>query len=185
MAKVAFIQSFWFEFLGPMYISAYLKAHHHHVELFMGDARTHVVDDVLAYKPDIIAFSVTSGDHHWISPVARAIKKKRDVVSVMGGPHATYYPEAIKQDGIDLLVRGEGEETALELIKALENGRDVKKIKNVVYLEENEPFINPLRPLIENLDCLSPFAGSRTLLQIFLPPHKSEQTRYYRSRLSL
>ncbi|MFC1848810.1 B12-binding domain-containing radical SAM protein [candidate division CSSED10-310 bacterium] len=152
MARIAFLQSFWFEFLGVMYISAYLKAHHHEVQLFIGDRISRLVDEVLDYDPDIIAFSCSSGNHQWASILAGEIKKKRNIRAVMGGPHPTYYPEAIRQPHIDFLIRAEGEEAMLELVETLARGESYQDIENLVYLRDNQPVVNPLRPLIEDLD---------------------------------
>jgi len=154
MAKVAFVQNFWFEFLGPMYISSYLKAHGHSVELFMADNIPAAVAEVLAYGPDILAFSCASGSHQFASVFSGAFKARRQVMTVMGGPHATFYPEAIHQDHIDLLVRGEGEETMLELVEALEQGRDYHHVPNLVYRDGESITQNPVRPLLADLDSL-------------------------------
>ncbi|MBN2385035.1 B12-binding domain-containing radical SAM protein [bacterium] len=160
MAKVAFVQNFWFEFLGPMYLSSYLKAHGHQVELFMSDRIDTCVSEVEAFDPNIIAFSCSSGSHQFASHFAAAFKARRSVYAVMGGPHATFYPAAVKQDQIDLLVRGEGEEAILELVEALEQGRDYRQIRNLVYREGEQIVQNPVRPLIEDLDSLpSPDRG--------------------------
>lgn len=160
MARIAFAQSFWFEFLGPMYISACLKEQGHQVELFLGDGKRTHIDEIIAYNPDVIAFSCASGSHHWASTVASAVKARKQVFSVMGGPHATYFPEAIFQDNIDIVVRGEGEQTMLELVASLERGEDWRGIENIVYRTDEGMVMNPLRGLIEDLDQLpSPDRG--------------------------
>lgn len=154
MAKIAFLQTFWFEFLGPMYISSYLKKNGHKVELFMDNGKGSSLSEIMDFDPDIIAYSCSTGSHQWTSYISHLIKQKKDILTVMGGPHPTYYSEAIHQEGIDFIVRGEGEETLCELVEHLENGTDFHSIPNLVYLEDNEMVINPLRGLINDLDLL-------------------------------
>ena len=57
------------------------------------------------------------------------------IVTVMGGPHVTFcaeetmaaYPE------IDFVVLGEGEETVVELARAIESGSDTSGIEGIVF----------------------------------------------------
>lgn len=158
MARVAFLQSFWFEFLGPMYISSYLKKHGHQVELFLSNGSTErLVSEVLAYDPQIIAFSCTSGSHQWASVIAGEIQKKRkEILSVMGGPHPTFYPEAIHQPHIDVIVQGEGEEAMLDIVEAVVAGQSIDSIANTIHLKDGKMVINPVRSLIDELDVLPP-----------------------------
>jgi anaerobic magnesium-protoporphyrin IX monomethyl ester cyclase len=154
MSRIAFLQSFWFEFLGPMYISACLKARGHQVELFLGRGDSRFVDEVVRFQPDVIAFSCSSGSHQWAGETAGAIKKRIPVLSVMGGPHPTYFPEAIRQEHIDVLVRGEGEQAMVELVELTGRGEAYHHLDNLVTLQAGKMVVNPLRPLIAELDSL-------------------------------
>ena len=83
-------------------------------------------------------------------------KKQLKTPLVLGGVHATISPEScIKY--VDIVCVGEGEEAIIELAKAIEKKKSIKKIKNL-WIKEGEKIIkNPVRPAIENLDKL-PFA---------------------------
>jgi len=63
---------------------------------------------------------------------------------------SAYMPENIlnKMD-IDVFIRGEVEQTILELCQKYPN---FKKIKGIFYKKDNKFFYNPKRPLIQNLD---------------------------------
>jgi len=63
---------------------------------------------------------------------------------------------------IDSIVRGEGEETFLELVTALIQGGDWKGVDGIAYRDGDEVVCNPTRPLIRDLDSL-PFPERDTL----------------------
>ena len=86
--------------------------------------------------------------------MAKVIKNyNKDFKIVVGGPHVSAAPELVMSDNnIDFGVIGEGEHTFLELINALNNGKDLKDISGITYRENGEVKINTDRQFIENLD---------------------------------
>ncbi len=70
---------------------------------------------------------------------------------VMGGPHATFLPEE-SLIYADYVVRGEGEETIVELVEHLESGIPLHDIKGLSYRKGDAYVHNPDRPLIQDLD---------------------------------
>ena len=74
---------------------------------------------------------------------------------LLGGPHATAYPEkAIQIPGVDYLVVGEGEIAAGQLIERLLNRRDVSDIKSIVYKKDNRIISTGRGSFIEDLNDL-------------------------------
>lgn len=85
---------------------------------------------------------------------------------ILGGPHPTVLPrETLKIRGVDYIVIGEGEITLLELIKTIEKGRSLAKVKGIGYKEGGKIKITEPRPPIENLDELP--MPARDLLPTF------------------
>lgn len=75
---------------------------------------------------------------------------------VWGGIHATISPElCIKH--CDIVCVGEGEGAVLDLTKAIEKNKPIKKIKNLWINDNGKIIKNQVRPVIEDLDKL-PFA---------------------------
>ena len=76
------------------------------------------------------------------------------ITVVMGGPHATVmYKEVLREESIDVVVRGEGEYTMLELADCLiRNKGSLAETKGIAYKEVGAVKINPERPFIEDLD---------------------------------
>jgi anaerobic magnesium-protoporphyrin IX monomethyl ester cyclase len=152
--KVAWLQNTWTENLGSGWISAVLKTKGHASEFFI--ERRGWLKALKQYDPELIAFSCTTGIHCWALETAKRLKKDglEGIPFLMGGPHPTFYPEVIYEEGIDLICRGEGEEAVVELAGALAAKSDITKINNLWVKRDGQVFQNDLRPLIADLDCL-------------------------------
>ncbi len=72
---------------------------------------------------------------------------------VMGGTHPTFVPDEALMHS-DFVVRGEGEEALVELIKCLESGADYRGIANLSWIENGGAVHNPERPKADDLDVL-------------------------------
>lgn len=82
---------------------------------------------------------------------------------ILGGPHASIFPERTLRESpaTDIIVRGEGELTMLNLIRALETGRDFSRVGGLVIRErDGKPVLTGPGSLVENLD-FSSFPSSR------------------------
>ncbi len=73
-----------------------------------------------------------------------------------GGHYASLrYEELFKlEQGLDSIVRFEGEYTILELAEALHSGKEWRTIRNLAYVTDSGVVANPLRPLEKDLDKL-------------------------------
>ncbi len=72
---------------------------------------------------------------------------------VMGGTHPTFVPDEALEH-CDFVVRGEGEDALVELVRCLESGADYRSIANLSWIEDGRPVHNPERPKAEDLDVL-------------------------------
>jgi len=114
------------------------------------------------FEPDIVGISnVMSSSTFAALEIAKIIRTKLpNAKIVFGGHHATFTAEELLRTGyVDIVVRGEGEETFRELVY----GRKINKIKGISYITEKGSIVhNPSRPLIDNLDNL-PFPARHKL----------------------
>ena len=118
--KVLFIHEYLpQEMLGIMWLSRQLKdAGHETSVLFIPDSKG--LEQAVAYNPDIVAYSTTTGMHLYIAEVSRSVKKVLpNALSVVGGPHPSFSPEFVEEEGIDAICRGEGEHAFLELVEQI------------------------------------------------------------------
>jgi anaerobic magnesium-protoporphyrin IX monomethyl ester cyclase len=78
-----------------------------------------------------------------------------ETVTVYGGVHASYHHAAILrgQPPVDVVVRGEGEETVLELARALASGSSLADVRGIAWRgPDGRPVMNGARPPIADLD---------------------------------
>ncbi|MBN1122139.1 MAG: B12-binding domain-containing radical SAM protein [Anaerolineae bacterium] len=87
--------------------------------------------------------------------LAEQIKKRCAVPIVVGGLLANYHYDLLLSKGtIDYCVVGEGEETSRELFRHIDDPNRLPDIQGIAYRKNGTISINPLRPLIEDLDSL-------------------------------
>jgi anaerobic magnesium-protoporphyrin IX monomethyl ester cyclase len=81
--------------------------------------------------------------------IARAVKAwNRDFPVVLGGWHPSLLPlQTLEADYIDVVVRGQGEVSMLEVVQHLEDGASLEGIKGIGFKRNGTPIFNPERPL--------------------------------------
>jgi len=166
MARIAFCQHFFYEYIGVMLLSALLKKQGHRVEVFVSDLRG-LRQAVKRKEFDLICFTMMTCDVSWALEHAKDIKKiDPDLPIAAGGPHTTIFPEFIEENGdIDIICIGEGEQAVLELAQAIDEGEEYTHINNLSVRDQNNKIVkNPLSPLIEDLDSL-PFSDRQIYLK--------------------
>jgi anaerobic magnesium-protoporphyrin IX monomethyl ester cyclase len=152
--RILFVQDDLFKYQGIMLLSSIIKRAGHSCDVVVSCFHKDPVKEVLEKKPEMICFSLTSTKYPWFSKTAKKIKEKTEVPIVVGGPHPTFFPEMIKEDFVDYLCVGEGEEAFLELIEAIEKEKDPTKIRNIWGKRKGRIFKNEVRNLVANLDSL-------------------------------
>jgi len=122
------------------------------------------VSIVNSQKPDIIGLTCNTIHVPFCAELCKAYKKKYETPIVLGGIHPTFRTDAMfKLCGVDYIVRGEGEETFLELLNTINKGSDVSNVKGLSYKYKDNIYHNPDRPLIKDLSNL-PFPAYDLLL---------------------
>ena len=153
MAKVLFLQTIEFEFTGVMSVAAYLKRAGHVVDLFLeSEEGENLYPKIKEFQPDVVAFSAMTGDHVRCLQLAAEVKKQVETITLMGGPHVTFFPETVEHPGLDVICRGEGEEAAAELCQRLDEGKDYTDVRNLWVKRNGTIFKNEVGVGENNLD---------------------------------
>jgi radical SAM superfamily enzyme YgiQ (UPF0313 family) len=105
--------------------------------------------------PDVVGVSVLSSEVGSALMVSRLAKEQRpDRLVVWGGVHPSFLPdECLSYPEVDVVVRGEGEQTMLELCQAW-NHRSIDGIPGISHRRGNRIVHEPDRELIADLDSL-------------------------------
>lgn len=153
--------------LGLLYLAGYLQEFSKHdVKIIdcqaeqIGFERLEV--RVAECMPDIVGITTLTMALIDVQKTIAAIKKTSDKITVvLGGPHVHLYPEeTIEFDGVDYVVQGEGEEVFCKLIDNLDNKYVLKKVKGLVFKDEDQIVNTGLSGLIEDIDQL-PFPARK------------------------
>ncbi|MCL5037427.1 MAG: radical SAM protein [Chloroflexi bacterium] len=139
--------------LGIAYIQARLKTEGIRSVLLSEADHTlsEFVRAVKRHNPMVMGISIYDPTYYLARMMARAVKQAvPGIIVVAGGPTATFSDRLILTDipWIDYCVRGEGEETFLELYRAIESGAETSKIEGLGYRDGGEIVRTPDRPLI-------------------------------------
>jgi anaerobic magnesium-protoporphyrin IX monomethyl ester cyclase len=151
MAKILFIQEDEWPKLGVMYLSGTLKKHGHVVSLVLGSEFSDIESSIRSFQPDVVGFSIMTGDHHWAADMAKKIKANFDIITLFGGPHVTFFPDFIHEECVDAIIRGDGELACLGFMDCLEGKQEFSQVKNLWYKKEGEVAENEMGEL-EDID---------------------------------
>jgi anaerobic magnesium-protoporphyrin IX monomethyl ester cyclase len=125
---------------------------HHHVAvadliLSYKNVRETVTNLVRELDPDVVGLSVMTFQRRTAGRIINLVRSmKPHVKIVVGGYDPSLAREAYEGMGVDFIVRGEGEVTFNELLRALENAASVETILGLSYCEGERWRHNPDRP---------------------------------------
>lgn len=114
-----------------------------------------LLNEIKYYSPDVVGFSCLTSVITNVRMLIKEIRKFSDVNVVLGNIHPTIFAEELlKEKTADIIIRGEGEITTLELIKSIQKKSSLHGVKGISFREDNSIFHNLDRPLIGDLNKL-------------------------------
>lgn len=116
-----------------------------------------LIAQIVRQSPDAVLFghSGSSSAHPIITRVSAAVAQALpDVAIIYGGVHPTYFWREIlaQEPHVHAIVRGEGEETARRLMRAIEQDLPLADIPGIAYLRDGEPTATVAATVIVDLD---------------------------------
>lgn len=146
---------------GIIYIAGALQAagfHTRFVDQFAEKLTlAQVVDRVRRFRPDVVGMTVLTPSAPPCEQLARAIRAVDPKVRIVwGGVHADVFAKDILRSGVaDFVVHHDGEETVVELVRALDAGEtDFSKVDGLSWVDATGPVTNKARALLRDLDTL-------------------------------
>ncbi|MEM2816381.1 MAG: radical SAM protein [Candidatus Bathyarchaeia archaeon] len=149
--------------MGISYLTAYLESEGFDVDVFDFQASPFNEGDFISRlqetKPGIIGISSTTLSYNPALQLAKIAKKAcPNSLVIMGGPHVTVLDrEALMEcPELDIVVRGEGEQTLLEIAQLKTSSRisELNEVLGITFKKNGEIIRTADRPFIQNLDAL-------------------------------
>jgi len=120
-------------------------------------SRDYLFDTLGSYQPDVIFLTLSIYNLALFSRKLLADIKKAypDGMLVTGGIYSTLHPDEILGDGnADVVIRGEGEVTAAELLQAVTARAGLDGVMGISYRKSGQVIHNPARGPVPDLDVL-------------------------------
>lgn len=149
--------------LGLLYVAGALQRAGYGVSLYDAMTRFHTLEQVRQTirreQPDAVFVSCITATVMDGMDVCRVAKEEfPDTLTVLGNTHPTFMYEEILRDHpeVDVIVRGEGEITSVELMDAWKTGANPGNVRGIAFRDGNSIVATPCRPFIPNLDSAAP-----------------------------
>ncbi len=152
--------------LHYVYLAGHARAAGAEVRIYDAMSLFHSHEDVARemgeFRPDVVGVTAITAMEPDSREVCRTAKRLDPAtVTVMGNVHPTFCWEEIlrEEPAVDLVVRGEGEETVAEVVRAVAAGgaeAEWAKIRGLAYRRDGRPVANAPRPFAQDLDALLP-----------------------------
>lgn len=116
-----------------------------------------IVADVVQRQPQVVMLghSGSSSVHATVVALCRALKAALPALTIVyGGVHPTYHwDEVLRYHAeVDIIVRGEGEQTAVTLMRALASGTPLADVPGIAFRLGGVVLETPAATMIANLD---------------------------------
>lgn len=140
------------------YIAAYLEKSGYEVKIIDAIAlnveEDETVNLILKENPDAVGITTVTSSRFSAIKVIKSLKEKNKNLFIFAGGrhfHSTAKESLEDISELDLIVRGEGEETCLELLNGYFDGKDLSEVRGLALRKDGEIIFTPERAAI-NLD---------------------------------
>ncbi len=147
--------------LGLAYLAATAEKLGHKIKIIdamiMEYSFEDIIKEITIFDPDVIgATSWTQNINSTLGIIREAKTRNPNLISVIGGPHASLMAKDILKENkfVDIVVRGEGERTFSEVLEKIEKNQDYSSIKGISYRDNKIIIENDDREKIKDLDDL-------------------------------
>lgn len=149
--------------LGLAQLAAVVREKGYSVEIVDGEALGYTVqrtlDHIIKAAPRYVGITSTTIAVYKAGTIAEQVKHAlgKSTTVIVGGAHVSAIPQITMErfSGFDVGVIGEGEETIIELLYALDNGKSLDKIPGLIIRKDRDKLlITRPRPFMKNLNLL-------------------------------
>lgn len=158
--------------LSFCHLAASLRAGGHVVALLDASAphaphdHAEICARVAAFEPDLVGLHLKTLHVQPAYALAAALAASGSFTLVGGGPHATIAADEVLAHGFAYAIRGEGEESLVELARVVDGTLGAADVRGLSWRDRGMVRHNPARPFLSELDRLAP---PLTALDLFDP----------------
>jgi anaerobic magnesium-protoporphyrin IX monomethyl ester cyclase len=149
--------------LSLLYVGGALQKAGFGVQIYDAMTKFHTHEQVRATlrreQPSVVMITAITATVMDAIDVCRMAKEEiPDVLTVLGGTHPHFmYDEILRgHPDVDLIIRGEGEEAAVELMHAWQAGTGLANVRGIAFRQNGGVVATIRRPFIHDLDSLEP-----------------------------
>jgi anaerobic magnesium-protoporphyrin IX monomethyl ester cyclase len=149
--------------LGIGYLAAFLENNGFTVDVIdcqvLNLTQNELESEFRRLQPDVVGVTAATLTYEPALEIVRTAKEAcPNCLTVMGGPHVTVMDEQTISESpeTDLVVRGEGEQTMLELAHLASNSslKNLEEVAGITFRKNGQIFRTNDRPFIQNIDTL-------------------------------
>ncbi len=146
--------------LGLAYLASYARNNKINVKIL--DANAHglslneTIREIIDNPSKIVGITSVTATINLVHQICNEVKKNCNKFIVVGGPHVTFLPEETLNEcsAIDCVVRGEGEDTLVQLVEKVYKKQGLENILGINYRNNGQITSNQDRPFIQDIDTL-------------------------------
>ncbi|MCU0612718.1 MAG: B12-binding domain-containing radical SAM protein [Candidatus Eisenbacteria bacterium] len=113
---------------------------------------------IRSFAPDLVGMTCLYSSVFPVVAEICGVSKRAapDALTIAGGTHPSFLPEQCLAEvpELDMIALGEGEPVILDLLDALNNGRDPSSVDGLAYRTETGIRVNPKTKFVDDLDTL-------------------------------
>ncbi|MCJ7559088.1 B12-binding domain-containing radical SAM protein [Candidatus Bathyarchaeota archaeon] len=149
--------------LGISYLAAVLENNGYAVDVIdcqvLRPTQRELEGELRRLQPDVVGVTSTTLTYGPALEIVRTAKEAcPNCLTILGGPHVTVMDEQTLSENpeTDIAVRGEGEQTMLELAHLASNSnlKNLKEVAGITFRKNGQIFRTHDRPFIQNIDTL-------------------------------
>ena len=149
--------------LGISYLTAVLEQNGYEVDVVdcqvSRSSQKELEDKFKSLNPSIVGVTAATVTYYPALQILKAAKAALpNCVSMIGGPHVTVLDKRTfaESSDVDIVIRGEGEQTMLELAQLVSDGnmKSLSEVAGITFKKNGQVFRTPDRPFLEDIDVL-------------------------------
>lgn len=147
--KIVFIDNLHEGKIGLKILASILKSNGYEVDGFLLPYEKNIINSVLDAKPNVVCFGSYLGQEADVIELFSEIKKSnKQIITIQGGPSTLFYTELINHHSVDFILKGEAEDTLVELLNAIKNNLSFNNIDGLLRKNDDKLHESNILPLI-------------------------------------